>query len=159
MNLRLSTMVENHPSGEAWMKPTLLYRISSVLLVVWAAGNTYGVLRFWQVAGLMSPVHFPVGHRPLTYAQVVLGLGLFCSAYVLFGAYLAGHLSALLQKTPQAIGVLGWVLFAYQVITVYISWAALSGIALLLSAGIAICIGWASWLSTAHRPESAATKP
>jgi hypothetical protein len=57
------------------MKPTMLYRIASVLLIVFVIGNIYGLSRFWQVA-VLNPVRFPVGHRPLTYAQVVLGLEL-----------------------------------------------------------------------------------
>ena len=67
------------------MRPTALYRIAGVLLIVCAALNAYGLSRFWRVAGCMNPVSFPVGHRPLTYAQVVLGLGLFWSVCFLFG--------------------------------------------------------------------------
>jgi hypothetical protein len=121
------------------------------LLAVVAAGNTYGLLGFWQVAGAMNPVRFPAGHSDFSYAQVVLGLELFCSLCVLFGAYLAWHLGALARTTPQAIGALGWLLFAYQLVGVYISFIFLSGPVLLLAATIAICVGWASWLSTAHR--------
>ena len=33
------------------MKATVLYRMASILLFVPAAGNTYGVVRFWQAAG------------------------------------------------------------------------------------------------------------
>lgn len=135
------------------MKATVLYRIASILLFVAAVGNTYGLLRFWQVAGAMAPVHFPVGHTGFSYAQVVFGLGLFCSLCVLFGTYLAWHLGALARTTPQAIGGLGWVLFAYQLGGVYISCIFLSGFVRILSAGIAICIGWATWLSTRSRQE------
>jgi len=66
------------------MRPTALYRIAGVLLIVCAALNAYGLSRFWRVAGSMNPVSFPVGHRPLTYAQVVLGLGLFWSGLSVF---------------------------------------------------------------------------
>jgi len=47
------------------MKPTMLYRIASVLLIVFVIGNIYGLSRFCQVA-VLNPVRFPVGHRPLT---------------------------------------------------------------------------------------------
>jgi hypothetical protein len=89
------------------MKSAILYRISSVLLVVFAVGNTLALLRFWHVAGSLSPVHFPVGHRPFTYAQVVLGLGSFLSLCILLGAYLSWRLSILARSSPQAIGALG----------------------------------------------------
>lgn len=72
----------------------------------------------------MNPVYLPVGDRPITYAQVVLGLGVFWSLSFLFGAYLAWHLGALVRTTPQAIGTLGWILFAYQISGVVIIWIA-----------------------------------
>jgi hypothetical protein len=133
------------------MKPSVLYRIASVLILVAAAGNTYGLLRFWQAVGPMPPVHFPLGHSGFSYAQVVLGLELFCSLCVLFGAYVAWHLGALARTTPQVIGALGWIFFAYQLVGVYISFIFLSGLVRILAVSIAICVGWASWLSTAHR--------
>lgn len=133
------------------MKATTLYRTGSALLVLAAVGNTYSLLRFWHVAGRMTPVRFPSGHAGYSYAQVVLALEVFCSLCLLFGAYLAGHLGALARKTPQAIGALGLVLFAYQLIWVYISLLFLSGPVRILFILIAICVGWASWLAAAQQ--------
>jgi hypothetical protein len=140
------------------MKATALYRVAAVLVFVAAIGNTYGVVRFWQVAGSMNAVRFPVGHSGFSYAQVVLGSWVFCSLCVLFGAYLAWHLGGLARTTPQAIGALGWVLFAYQLVGVYISWIFLSGFVRILAAAIAICIGWATGLAMGERRASAAAK-
>ena len=134
------------------MRATVLYRIASVLLIVVAAGNAYSCLIFWQVAGHMAPVHFPLGHR-LSYAQIVVGYELFCSLCVLFGAYLAWHLGALARTTPKAIGALGWVLFAYQLVGVTISFIVLSGPVRILTLAIAVCLGWASWQTTGHHRE------
>jgi hypothetical protein len=133
------------------MKATALYKTASVLLVVAAAGNSYGLVRFWQVAGAMNPVRFPQGHTNLSYAQVVLGLELFCSLCVLFAAYLAWHLGDLVRNTPQVIGALGWLLFAYQLVGVYISFRFFAGPVFILSTVLAICLGWAAWLSTEYR--------
>ena len=133
------------------MKATKLYRTASGLIFLWAAGNTYGLLMFWHVAGSMNPVRFPVGHSGSSYAQVVLGYEVFCSFCVLFAAYLAWHLGTLARTMPRAIGAVGWILFAYSLAAVYISWIFFSGFALLLTVAIAVCIGWATWLSTAHR--------
>jgi hypothetical protein len=132
------------------MKATMLYRIAGGLLFLWAAGNTYGILMFWHVAGSMNPVRFPVGHTLVSYAQVVLGYEVFCSFCVLFAAYLAWRLGTLAGTMPRAIGATGWVLFVYSLAAVCISWIFFSGIVLLLTAAIAVCIGWATWLSTAH---------
>jgi hypothetical protein len=133
------------------MKATTLFRTASILLVVAAAGNTYGLLSFWHFAAHIPPVRFPLGHSGFSWAQVVLGLEAFCSLCVLFGAYLAWHLGGLARSTPKAIGSLGWVLFACQLVGFYISLIFLSGFVRILAAIIAICIGWAAWLSTGAR--------
>jgi hypothetical protein len=133
------------------MKATKLYRTAGVLLFLAAIGNTFGLLNFWHVAAPLPPVRFPIGHAPFSYAQVVLGYQVFCSFCVLFAAYLAWHLGTLARRTPQAIGAIGWILFAYQVIGVYVSWVFLSGFVLLLAFAIAICLGWATGLTTSRR--------
>jgi hypothetical protein len=129
------------------MKATSLYRIASVLLLVAAAGNTFFAVNFWRFAGSTSPVLFPFGHTGLTYAQMVVDLELFCSLCVVFGAYLAWRLGALARTTPQAIGALGWVLFAYQLVGIGISFMFLSGLVRILFVCIAICLGPANWSS------------
>ena len=139
------------------MKASVFYRVAGVLLLVAAAGNTYGLVRFWQAAGQSAPLRFPGGHG-LSYAQVVLGLQLFCSLCILFGAYLAWHLGGMARTAPQAIGGVGWVLFAYQLFGVYISFNALSGLVRILAICIAVCAGCAAWLSRRETPELAAAK-
>ena len=126
------------------MKTTVLYKIACVLLVLFAAGNTYGVLRFRLAAG-MNNVRVPVGHSDFTYGQFILGFGLFCSLYFLFSAYLAWHLGGLTRTNPQAIGALGWVLFAVQLVSVLMSKIYLAGVPIVLSTLIALCTGWAAW--------------
>lgn len=132
------------------MKAAALYRTASILLVVAAAGNTYGVVRFWQAGGAMNSMPLPEDHR-VSYGPVLLVLGIFCSLCVLFAAYLAWHLGTLARTNPQAIGALGWVLFAYQLLGVYVSFKELSGLVRILSVALAICTGWAAWLSRGAR--------
>jgi hypothetical protein len=139
------------PTGRTSIKATALYRIASALLFVAAVGNTFGVLRFWQVAGAIAPVPFPIGHASFSYAQIVLGYQLFCSLCILFAAYLAWHLGAVARTTPYAIGALGWVLFAYQLLGVCVSWILFAGFVRLLALAIAICLGWAAGLTTVRR--------
>lgn len=135
------------------MKPTVLYRTAGILLLVAAAGNTYGVMRFWQAGGAMNSAPLPEDHRVL-YGPLVLALGIFCSLCVLFAAYLAWHLGTLARTAPQAIGGLGWALFAYQLLGVYVSFNELSGLVRILTVALAICTGWAAWLSGGARPAS-----
>jgi hypothetical protein len=106
-------MLHRLPKGRSPMNATALYRTASALLVVAAAGNTYGVVRFWQAGGALNLVPLPEDHR-VSHGPVVLALGVFCSLCVVFAAYLAWNLGTLARTTPQAIGALGWALFAYH---------------------------------------------
>jgi hypothetical protein len=134
------------------MKATLLYRIAGILLIAIAAGNTYfGVLRFWQVARSMNPLYYPLGHTHITYLQVVVGLQISCSMCILFGAYLAWHLGDLARTDPTAIGALGWILFAYELAGVVLSFNFFAGPVRILAVSVAVCTGSASWLSTVRR--------
>jgi len=83
----------------------------------------------------MNPVLFPLGHTGL------------------FGAYLAWHLGGLARTIPRAIGALGWGLFAYELVGVYISFMFLAGPPRILAVGIAVCTGCASWLTTNPPPK------
>lgn len=143
--------------GLSPMNATALYRIASTLLVVAAAGNTYGVVRFWHAGGPLNSAPLPEDHR-VTYGPVLLALGVFCSLCVAFAAYLAWHLGTLARTNPQAIGALGWALFAYQLLGVFVSFSELSGLVRIRSVGLAICTGWAAWLTRGARSASPITK-
>jgi hypothetical protein len=120
------------------MTATFLYRLASVLLIVFVTANTIWLVYFWHTAAANAP-RFPFGHTPLTYVQVVLALEVFGSLCILFGAYLSWHLGSLARRIPQAIGSLGWVLLAFQVVGAFVSLFYLSGFAFLISAAIAVC--------------------
>jgi hypothetical protein len=111
------------------MTATLLYRISAFVLVLFAAGHTLGFMKFKAptpegiaVQQAMDNVRFNVGGKNLTYGDFYRGFGLFCTAYLLFGAFLAWHLGDMARSTPQAIGALGWVFFGLQVVGIVLSW-------------------------------------
>lgn len=120
------------------MTATVLYRLASVLLIVFVAANTIWLVYFWHTAAANAP-HFPFGHSDLTYAQVVLALEVFGSLCILFGAYLSWHLGALARRMPQAIGALGWALLAFQAVGALVCLFYLSGFAFLVAALIAVC--------------------
>lgn len=96
------------------MSPTVLYRIASVLLVLFAIGHTVGFVKFKPstpegvaVLEAMNNVHFPVKSAQFTYGQIYKGFGFFASAYLLFTAYLAWFLGSLAMRNPNAIVPLG----------------------------------------------------
>jgi hypothetical protein len=97
------------------MNATLLYRIASVLLVVFAVGHTVGFLKFTPptpegvaVRDAMNGVHFHLGGGQYSYGGFYTGFGLFATIYLLFAAFVAWHLGGLAARSPQAIGALGW---------------------------------------------------
>ena len=133
------------------MTPAALYKTAAILLVVAALGNASSFLLFWHDVGSSDPARFPFAHARFTYAQVVLVLALFCSLCILFGAALAWHLGTLARTHPHAIGPLGWLLFAYQLAGVFVSFNVLSGPVRILAVLLALCTGGAAWLSRASR--------
>src|SRR5689334_8573054 len=135
------------------MTATLLYRIAAVVFVLFAAGHTVGFLKFkpanaeeGAVYDAMNTVRLQVGSGKLTYGDFYRGSGLFCTLYLLFAAYLAWYLGGLARSNPQAIGALGWMFFAVQIVSLILCWKYFLPPPVVLSALAAICIGWASWL-------------
>lgn len=143
------------------MTATLLYRISAFVLVLFAAGHTLGFMKFKAptpegvaVQQAMDNVRFILGAKSYTYGDFYRGFGLFCTAYLLFAAFLAWHLGAMARSTPQAIGALGWVFFGLQVIGIVLSWRYFvppPTIFSAFSAVLAILTGWAAWLANATK--------
>lgn len=78
------------------MTATLLYRISAFVLVLFAAGHTLGFLKFKAptpegvaVQQAMDNVRFSMDGKSLTCGDFYRGFGLFCTASLLFAAFLA----------------------------------------------------------------------
>jgi hypothetical protein len=134
------------------MKATLLYRIASVLFVLFGLGHTLGFLTFkpptaegLAVFDAMNKVHFSFGGVTLSYADFYVGFGLNVSAYLFFSAFLAWHLGWLAARLPQAIGALGWIFFTVQLASVALCWVYFAAPQVIFSASVAACLGWASW--------------
>ena len=95
----------------------------------------------------MDNVRFNLGPRSYTYGGFYRGSGLFCTAYLLFAAFLAWHLGAMAKSSPQAIGALGWVFFGLQFVGILLSWKYFVPPPTIFSAVLAILTGWAAWLA------------
>jgi hypothetical protein len=138
------------------MKAVTLYRIAAVLLVLLAVGHTFGFLKFkppspqgQAVWDAMNNVHFQLGGSSFSYGGFYIGFGLYITLYVLFSAFLAWHLGSVASNSPQAIGALGWVFCAVQVVSLILSWKYFPVEPAIFSALLVICLGWAAWLVTA----------
>jgi len=90
------------------MKASLFYRISSVVLLLFAAGHTFGFRQNnpeWgagAVLGLMRSIHFDAQGFNRTYWDFFSAFGLFFSVFLLFAAVLAWLLGDSRQKLWHA---------------------------------------------------------
>jgi hypothetical protein len=142
------------------MKASWLFRVAAVLLVIFAAGHTIGFLNFkpptaqgLAVVNAMNNVHFQVGGANYSYGGFYIGFGLLVTAYLLFSAVLAWQLGGLVGTSPDTVGALGWSLFAVQLVGVALSWIYFFAPPAILSAAVALCLGWGTWLArTSLRP-------
>ena len=136
------------------MSATLLYRIAAVVFVVFAVGHTYGFLSLRPpsaegraVLDAMNTVHFEVGGRSFTYGAFYRGFGLSCTASMILSAFLCWHLGQLARSAPAAIGALGWVFFAVQVVGVVLSALYFGPPPMVLSAAVTALVGVAAFLA------------
>ena len=143
------------------MKATLLYRIASIVLLLFAVGHTYGFLSLRPLSAegravfdAMNTVQFAVGGRDYTYGAFYRGFGLFCTVWLIFSAFLAWHLGDSARYDPSAIGALGWVFFAVQLASLVLSLKYFGPPPTALNALVAIILGWAAWLVRMSRTTS-----
>jgi hypothetical protein len=129
------------------MNATLLYRIASVVLVLFCAGHTFGFPRFKPptaegiaVRDSMRTVMMPVGTKEYSYQGFYFGFGYYITAYLLFSALLAWQLGEMAARDPHSTFVLAWGFAALQGAGLVLSWlyffpitAAFSGVTFLLT--------------------------
>jgi hypothetical protein len=98
------------------MKASLLYRIASVLLLLFAIGHTLGFRQTnpaWGVASLidlMRSIHFDAQGFNRTYWDFFSAFGLFFSVFLLFAAVLAWQLGGLPAETLERVRSIAWAL-------------------------------------------------
>ena len=135
------------------MTATLLYRIAAAVLVLFAAGHTFGFLSFrppsaegLAVYSAMNSVHFEFNGAARSYGEFYTGFGLMVTAYLLFFAFLAWHLGGLAVSRPQAIGALSWAFAAVQLAGLVLSVVYFFVVPAVMCAVIVVCLLWAAWL-------------
>ena len=140
------------------MKAPLLYRTAAIVLTLFAAGHTFGFLRFKPatpeavaVRDAMNNVPFAVGGSQFTYWRFYVGFGLFVTAYLLFAAFLSWQLSGLAVSNPAAIGMIAWGFCAVQFVVLALSWIYFFRAPAVFAALVVVCLGWAAWLVTRNQ--------
>jgi hypothetical protein len=132
---------------------TILYRIAAVLLILFAVGHTLGFLSFkpdsaegQAVRDAMNSVRFDFNGSRYSYGDFYKGFGLMVTAYLLFSAFLAWHLSGLASVQPGSIGWLAWMFVAAQMACLVLSVMFFFLLPTLISAALVVCLAWAAWL-------------
>ena len=110
------------------MKAPILYRIASVLLLLFAAGHTLGFRKTdpkWGVdslIGSMRSVRFDVQGFSRTYWDFFVGFGLFVSVFLVFAAVLAWQLGGLAPETLALMRGPAWALVICFAAVTILSW-------------------------------------
>jgi hypothetical protein len=136
-----------------YVKARILYRISSVLLLLFAAGHTFGFRQnnpAWgadAVLGLMRSVHFDAQGFTRTYWDFFSAFGFFSSVFLLFAAVLAWLLGGLPAETLARVRSIAWAFALCFVAVTAVSWIYAFTTPVVLSALITVCLTAAAWLS------------
>jgi hypothetical protein len=136
-----------------YVKAPILYRISSVLLLLFAVGHTLGFRQSdpkWGVdalLGSMRSIHFDVQGFDRTYWDLFVAAGFSVGVFYLFAAILAWQLGGLPGATLALMrGTLWAFALCFAAITV-VSWRYLFIIPIAFSIVITLCLTAAARLS------------
>ena len=133
------------------MSPALLYRIASVLLVLFAAGHTLGFRRVdprWGIdatIGALKATQFQVQGFTRSHWGFYTGFGLFVTVLLVFVGILAWQLGALPKDTLRSLRVVTWALALSFVAVTLLSWRYFFIAPLVFSGVIAACLLLAAW--------------
>jgi hypothetical protein len=140
------------------MKASLLYRIASVLLLLFAIGHTLGFRQInpaWGVGSLidlMRSIHFAVQGFSRTYWDFFSAFGLFFSVFLLFAAVLAWQLGGLPAETFARMRRIAWALAICFAAVTALSVRYAFTAPIVFSTMITMCLIAAPWLA-AKKPD------
>lgn len=144
----------------AMPKSTTLFRIAAVLLLLFAAGHTYGFLSLVPptpeaaaVRSSMDTVTFNIHGKSFSYGGFYLGFGLFISAFYFFLAILSWRLGSMAKRAAPDTRFLGGLLTLLMIIGFGLAMRFFGGAPAILSALAAITLG-AATLTTPAAPPS-----
>jgi hypothetical protein len=135
------------------MKTSLLYRIASVLLLLFAIGHTLGFRQTnpeWGVASLidsMRSIHFDAQGFNRTYWDFFSAFGLFFTVFLLFASVLAWQLAGLPAETFARIRGTAWALAISFVVVTALTWRYAFTTPLVFSVLITMFLIAAAWLA------------
>lgn len=139
------------------MRASLLYRISAILLLLFAIGHTFGFLQVdpnWGVDALvqsMKSLHFDINGVQRTYWDFFVGFGLFVTVFMLLASLFAWQFGSLPPETLASMRLSAWAFVGCFAVVVYLSWRYFFIIPLVFSTAIFLCLTAAALRSGAPR--------
>jgi hypothetical protein len=135
------------------LKASLLYRIASILLVLFAAAHAFGFRQIdpsWGVDSMiasMQSIHFDAQGSNRTYWDFYVGFGFFVSVLLLFAAVMAWQLGSLRAETLAMMRVAAWGFVACFAAVTFLIWRYVFIVPLIFSAVITLSLLAAAWVS------------
>src|SRR5262252_3344578 len=109
------------------MKPSLFYRIASILLLLFAVGHTLGFRQIdpkWGVDALvhsMQTIQFNVSGSDRTYWDFFVGFGLFVTVLMVFASIVAWQFGSLPSETIAGMRIGAWGFAGCFAVVAYLS--------------------------------------
>jgi len=133
------------------MRPTWLYRLAAVLLVLFAFGHTVGFRQVdpsWGIDAMvaqMKGMSFHVQGMRRTYWDFFVGFGLFVSILQLFAAVVAWQLAGLDPPTLKRLPQIRWGFALAFAGVAGLSWLYFFPVPLVFSLAITLCLVLAAY--------------
>jgi hypothetical protein len=134
------------------VSPSILYRIASVLLVLFGLGHQFGFRRVdprWGVdsaLGTLKVTQFRVQGMTRTYWDFFSGFGFFVTVLLFFAAILAFQLGGLSKETPRSLSFVTWAVGLSFVVITLLTWRYFFIAPLVFSSLVALCLLMAAWI-------------
>ena len=133
------------------MSPSLLYRVASVLLVLFGLGHQFGFRRVdprWGVdsaIGALKATQFQVQGMTRTYWDFFSGFGFFVTVLLFFSAILAFQLAGLSKESLRSLSLVTWAFAVCFVVIALLTWRYFFIAPLIFSSLVALCLLMAAW--------------
>lgn len=135
------------------MRPSVLYRIAAVLLLLFAIAHTAGFRQSdpaWgadAVISSMHSAHFDVQGFSRSYWDLFTAAGLSVGVFYLFAGLLAWQLARLPETALRSMRALAWAFALCFAAITAISWRYLFAVPVAVSGLITLCLAAAAWRS------------
>ena len=133
------------------MSPSFLYRVASVLLVLFGLGHQLGFRRVdprWgldSAIGALKATPFQVQGMTRTYWDFFSGFGFFVTVLLFFSAILAFQLAGLSKESLRSLRVVTWAFALSFVVITLLTWRYFFIAPLVFSSLVALCLLMAAW--------------